>query len=401
MIYDCILAGAGASGLFFAASAPRRTKGIILEKTGRAGTKLLMSGSGQCNITHSGPIKDFIPKYCENGPAVRRCLYRYSNSSLVDFLRSGGIATVARDDGKIFPLSMEAEDIRSFLMERSAQNGFTFKYDTPLTAISSDPCGWKVLSGSRSFLTKSLVLAAGGCSYPSTGSDGNLFSVLARDLELEIVPPAPALCPVIPESYPYGELTGISFENVRITVFRRGKKISENTGDLLFTESNLSGPAVLDISRNIMPGDTVMINYLFPAGFEEVFARLKSADHGSKKEFASLIRGTTNLPARFCRSIAQRYGPSLKKAAACLTGETFTVKELSGFRKAMVTRGGVSLSEIDTSSMELRRFPGIFVIGEMCDVDGATGGYNLQFAYSSARAAAESLFFCSTCAMML
>ncbi|HIU25957.1 MAG TPA: aminoacetone oxidase family FAD-binding enzyme [Candidatus Copromorpha excrementigallinarum] len=388
MIYDCIVIGAGASGLFFAAVRNRPVNGLILERTGMAGTKLLISGNGRCNITHSGSIKDFIPRYGKNGRLIRRCLYKYSNSSLIDFLESGGIKTVTRDDGKVFPFSMRAADIRDFLLKKASENGFKIKYRVSPKCISKVSEGWSVLTDKGSFTGKVLIIAAGGCSYPSTGSDGSIFPVLTKHLGLSVTDLTPALCSVVPEDYPYGGLSGISFENVRISAFRGEKKTGENTGALLFTERSLSGPAILDLSGSLKKGDTLNINYLYPLSYEEALEKLKKIERESSGSLPSVIREAAGLPSRFCRSLSDRYGPSLKMTASCLTGEKFTVKNLSGFQKAMVTRGGIALSEIDTSSMELKRFPGLFAVGEVCDIDGATGGYNLQFAYSSAGAAA-------------
>ena len=135
MLYDCIIVGAGAAGLFCAAGFPQKTSGLILEKTKRIGTKLLMSGSGQCNITHDGSIKDFISRYGKNGGRIRSCLYQYHNDHLRDFLESNGVHTFVREDGKVFPTSMEASEIKDMLCRKAqkAQNYFSYKiFQVPL-----------------------------------------------------------------------------------------------------------------------------------------------------------------------------------------------------------------------------------------------------------------------------
>lgn len=401
MIYDCIIIGAGAAGLFCAASMEKKINGLILEKTPRTGTKLLMSGSGQCNITHAGSIKDFITRYGENGRKIRICLYKYSNLQLTDFLENNGIRTKTRDDGKIFPASMDAREILDMLLRLSHENGFGIKYDSPVKHISMLSIGtpggiadsdiWQIKTDRDHFLTKKVVIASGGCSYPATGSDGSLFRVLREDLGLDITKLRPALSPVLVEEYPYEQLSGISFDPAGITIMRDGKIISKNSDALLLTHRDMSGPAVLNISKYVLPADRLIIDYVYPATYEQVVSDLKQDLSGPGRDAASLIAARYRLPKRFCQLLVSRYGASPKKLAHALTGECFTVKDVAGFGKAMVTSGGIDMKEIKTSTMELKKHPGIYSIGEVCDIDGETGGYNLQFAYSSARAAAADI----------
>ena len=401
MIYDCIVIGAGAAGLFFAASMEKKINGLILEKTPRTGTKLLMSGSGQCNMTHAGSIKDFITRYGENGKKIRTCLYRYSNIHMTDFMEKGGIRTVIREDGKVFPASMDAREILDMLTGLSRENGFRIKYDSPVKHISMLPAGtpggiqdsdiWQIKTDKDPFLTKKVVIASGGCSYPSTGSDGSLFKVLREDLDLGITKLRPSLSPVIIKDYPYEQLSGISFDPAGVTIMRDGKVTAKNIDALLLTHRDLSGPAILNISKYVLPEDSIMIDYIYPVTYEQAASDLKKDLSGPGRDPASVIAGRYGLPKRFCQLLVSRYGNSPKKLAHALTGECFTVKDVAGFGRAMATSGGIDMREIKTSTMELKKHPGIYAIGEVCDIDGETGGYNLQFAYSSARAAAAAI----------
>ena len=418
MIYDCIIIGAGASGLMCAASMNKINKdrpgfsGLILEKTSRAGTKLLMSGSGQCNITHSGSVKEFVSRYGENGRKIRTCLYKHSNLELISRLEKNGIKTVTREDGKVFPASMKAGEIQEMLIKKSRENGFRILYDSQVRGIkrycpdaadsrinklpadvltSSGNHLWHITAEGSTFLTRALIIAAGGCSYPSTGSDGSIFGILRRDLQLRITALRPALSPVRVCEYPYGDLSGISFENAGITIMRDDKLIIRRNDALLLTHNDLSGPVILNTSKYMLPEDRLIVNYLYPMNYETVLSELKSILSDNGKDASNIISDAFGLPKRFCRMITGRYGHSPKKLAHALTGEEFTVNQVAGFGKAMVTAGGIALSEIDTSTMQLRKHPGIFAIGEVCDVDGETGGYNLQFAYSSAKAAAKAV----------
>lgn len=391
MIYDCIIIGAGASGLFCSASMKGPVRGLILEKTRHPGTKLLMSGSGQCNITHAGSIKDFISCYGKHGGRIRKCLYRYSNTSLIEFMESGGVHTVTREDGKVFPASMDARDVLDMLLRRSRQCGFSIEYDSPAERIEKAPHGWSVFSSGRRSDTKTLVIATGGCSYPRTGSDGSAFRILERDLGLTCTELRPALSSVHVTDYPYCELSGISFENAAVSIWKDGRKKAVNSGGLLFTHSDLSGPAVLNISKYASPGSTIQISYLHPLDRDAVLGRMKKASHHSSSRLSNIIADEFGLPKRFCQLLTSRYGESLKTLSTQLTGETFEISSVSGFEKAMCTSGGIDLSCIDMSTMEAKNLPGIHVIGEALDIDGITGGYNLQFAYSSACAAADSI----------
>lgn len=391
MIYDCIIIGAGAAGLFCSSSAGLSVKGLILEKTKRPGTKLLMSGNGQCNITHSGSIKEFIQCYGKNGSKIRKCLYKYNNESLIAFLEDNGVKTVTRSDGKVFPASMNARDILNLLLRKTDENGFKIRYETPAERIEISSDSWSVYSGGEVFTAHTLVIASGGCSYPSTGSDGSLFHVLRRDLKLDITELKPALSSVQVSDYPYGELSGISFKNAMVSIWRDGKRLAQNEGGLLLTHRDLSGPAVMNISKLALPKDRLHINYIHPISYEEAFARMKSAVRNTKSGLASVMASEFRLPKRFCQIMIERHGDSIKNLARQMTCEEFPISSVSGFNRAMVTSGGLELSQLKLSTMELKDLPGLLAIGEAVDIDGITGGYNLQFAYSSARAAADCI----------
>lgn len=403
-IYDVIIIGAGASGLFAAACADIHAKGsassfgdssfkgLVLEKTSRAGTKLLMSGSGQCNITHAGSIKDFASCYGDKGKKIRSCLYKYSNLHLMEFLEENGVEVFTREDGKVFPKSMDAHDVLYMLLRRAKKNGFELKCDSEVTGLCRIDDLWQVIAsgGDNSatvYCARNVVIATGGCSYPTTGSDGSFFNVLRESLDIEITELKPSLTPIQVNEYPYTELSGISFENIHTSIWHGEKKIAETCEDLLFTHKDLSGPAVINISKYAQPGGRLNINYLHPLNYEQVLARLKTAFHGAKGSPANIIAAEFDLPKRFCQLFTARHGEALKNLSHALTGEEFIINSVSGFGKAMATAGGIDLKQVSTATFGFKEHPGLYAIGEALDVDGITGGYNLQFAYSSARAA--------------
>lgn len=414
--YDCIIIGGGAAGLLTAArldltAFSPKGAGLILEATDSPGTKLRMSGAGHCNFTHDGSVKDMVAAYGEQGRAIRRVLYRYNNDAFVDFLDHHGIPSFSRDGGRVFPKSQKAQDVLNLLLNLSAENGFALKKGFRVSQVTRLPdAGWQVAcDNGAAFRTAAMVIATGGKSFPATGSNGRMWDVLSRDLDVEVISPRPVLAPVAVRSYPYGPMAGLSFETAELSVTAPGKKIQRSVGDLLLTHRDFSGPAALNICGAAEPGDTLHINYVYPRSREDVTGILSGIFSGKKGNPVSAMASQLNLPRRFCQSILLRSlgkpidaenvfrgswnvnGLSPKKVAALLCDDTFTVESLPDWNKAMATRGGIALSQLDLRTMEFREHPGLFAVGEALDVDGITGGYNLQFAFSSASVCAEAL----------
>lgn len=387
MYYYCIIIGGGASALMLAARLDMNSVpggGLIIEKTGRCGTKLLMSGGGRCNITHGGSVKDFISCYGEAGPRLRKCLYRHSNIDLASWLEENGMPLAdsrgepvyswdLTDAGRVFPASHKASDILNLLLEKTKSNGWEIRTDTEVHGICQCEGGWSVSASLSAELTaENVVIASGGITFPETGSDGSVFGIL-EELGVSITPLRSALAPVYPEDYPYEELSGISLEDVTVTVFEpsetgdHGKMAARMTGDLLFTHRGFSGPVVLNISAFARPGGTISLSY------------------GKSME---------DLPKRMQHILESRSkGPSGDIRTSVLAGflisDDFIISSVD--ENGMVTAGGISLDEIDTAAMQLKRFPGLYAIGESIDANGITGGYNLQMCWSTAAAAADAL----------
>lgn len=420
--YETIVIGAGAGGLFFGAACPvsggDAGRTLILEKTNRIGTKLLMSGSGQCNLTHGGSIKEFLSCYGQNGKRIRTVLYRHNNIEMQDFMQDLGITTIEREDGKIFPASLRAKDVQGALIHRCERNGVEIKKNSevvrivPLENADCPDCGAARFvieaADGEVYSCRSLVIAAGGSSYPASGSDGSLLKMLERDLpELTVCEPKPSLVPVFVESYPFGTLSGIGFHDVEIKIFepksKKALKLAHPCGDLLLTHKNFSGPVILNNSRDIFAGCGLEINFIFPYTVNDMLSYLKEIFPGNRRMISGCIGENYLLPKKFISAVLDRINVSDKPAAKLSGGEIkriaeafaamrFTVSGTGGFSIAMATAGGVSLDEIAISEMQSKKYPGLYFIGEVLDIDGDTGGYNLQFAYSSAQAAADSIY---------
>lgn len=387
MNYDQIVIGAGAAGLYFAASCPAE-EGLILEKNTSPGKKLLLSGSGQCNLTHGGSIKDFITHYGQNGTKIRSALYKANNLLLMQFFEEHGVPLIERSDGKVFPASMKASQVLDLLVTLSKQKGWELKTGCPVTSLSVQPDGrFRV---NERYTARRVIIACGGCSVPETGSDGSMFSLLEK-LGIEIAAPRPALVPVTVQEYPYSSLSGISFQDALVQI--DGNRLR---GDLLLTHTAFSGPAILNLSRYAEPGSVLKINYLPGSQMETLGLRTE----GDKRRCPAFLAETLHLPKRFAEIVLARAGIEPDRKASSLsrkekaslsqilTCDTFSVSGTAGFRSAMATCGGVRLSQVDRKTFESGKHPGLFVIGEALDIDGDTGGYNLQFAFSSAYLAA-------------
>ncbi|MCQ2548205.1 MAG: aminoacetone oxidase family FAD-binding enzyme, partial [Clostridia bacterium] len=240
MIYDTIVIGGGASGLFYSASDSAPGNKLILEKGKHFGQKLLLSAQGQCNITHAGSIKDFIDFYGDKGKTIRSILYKHSNLELMEFIESRGLKLQTRAGGKVFPRSMSAKDVLKVLLDATKENGYEMK--TLCQVSSIDPESKTVIVESQgneyTYSYKKLIIATGGATYPMTGSDGNFADVLCKDLGVDNIDFRPALVPLKVDKYPYGELTGVSIDKALCSI---GK--NQVQGPLLFTHKDLSGPS--------------------------------------------------------------------------------------------------------------------------------------------------------------
>lgn len=399
---DLIVVGAGPAGLFMALNAGSTGKSLlILEKNTTPGKKLLLSGSGQCNLTHTGHIQDFFSHYGNQGDFLKPALLAFDNQALMQFFELSGVRLTENPQGKVFPASGNARDILNCLLEHVVnQKNVQLRLKEPVQKIVFLPGAYpyQVFSDQGIYLSKALAIAAGGSSYPSTGSTGDGYR-LAAALGHVIVSPAPALTPVYVQNYPFGSLSGISFPRLNLTLFRKGKKIASHTGAVLLTHQCFSGPGILDFSRFIEKDDELVLSFIphSPEDFEKDL--LKNTQAQGKKLLKTLLLNY-DLPERFILKIleltsitkdtllSQLTKIQRKALAQNLTQSRFMVERLGEWSMAMTTRGGVSLGEINRKTMQSKILNGLYILGETLDIDGDTGGYNLQAAFSTARAAA-------------
>ncbi|MDP6626852.1 MAG: NAD(P)/FAD-dependent oxidoreductase [Methanopyri archaeon] len=397
--YDVIIIGAGPAGLLCAAYCGREgLRTLVLEKNAKAGRKLLLTGAGRCNLTHDGPVEDLLTRYGDKDRFVKPALLAFTNDDLVTFIEGRGLWTVVEAGGKVFPAKGDAHDVLRALLDGCRTKGVTVRYGEPVKEVGP---GLEVRTGKDRYRARTVVIATGGRSYPGTGSTGDGYS-LARALGHTIVGPSPALAPVIVKGYLFDGCAGISLGDVGATVFRDGKKVHASRGDVLLTHKGLSGPGILDLSRHVRSGDVVRVA-LVDRDAQTFERELVDELAAQGKRSLRNVLARYDVPERLLHRVLEVLGiPRELKAsqldkrtrrqlAEHFTGLSIEVERTGGYDEAMVTRGGVSVREIGPTTMGSRKITGLYFAGEVVDVDGDTGGYNLQFAFSSGVLAAKSI----------
>jgi predicted Rossmann fold flavoprotein len=403
-----IVVGAGPAGLFLAArlAAESGAKVLLLERGPRPGRKLLASGSGQCNITHSGEVEDFLDRYGTRaaGRFLKRALYAFSNADLEAWFLERGLAFETEEGGKVFPSSRRASDVLRLLQNECSARGVELRAGCRVLSASAAAAngGFELeLEGGARLRSPLIALAAGGMSYPATGSSGDGYRIAAA-LGHRIVAPRPALSPVAVRGFALSELAGIGFEDLPFALRPRNGQAMRFRGDLLITHGGFSGPAILDASRFMSSGDILELDFTGRGreAFGETFLAAVSAsprslvrnalaECGLPKRLAARLCDLAGLDAdAACASLRREQREDILRMASSYSAE---ILELGGFETAMATAGGVALDEADPATMESRLLPGLFFAGEVLDYDGDTGGYNLQAAFSTAAAAARAM----------
>ena len=401
---DLIVAGAGPAGLFAAVQAAENNedkKIIILEKNSSPGKKLLISGSGQCNLTHSGDIADFFDHYGENYNFLMGALYTFNNQNLMHFFENRGVKFREARGGKIFPKSNQAEDILNVLLKEVDKRGIKINYNSTVEKIEAEDGFFKIKSSNQIYKSKYFLLAAGGKSFPKTGSTGDGFKI-AKNLGHNIIEPRPALAPVVIKDYKFKMLSGISLRNKEISLWRDGNLLKSWNDDLLLTHRGLSGPGIINYSRYMQQGDLIKIKLLKYSKEELEKNLLKRIEREGRLNLLNLLIKYP-LAQRLIEKIldiadikgdqnaAHLRKEQRQKIVELFSNLEFKIKALADFNQSMVTKGGIDLSQINPQTLESKILDNFFAAGEVLDIDGDTGGYNLQAAFSTASAAGNEL----------
>lgn len=398
-----MILGGGPAGLFCAlrCSIPgRRT--LVLEKMASCGKKLLMTGSGQCNLTHDGDIGDFLRHYGPQGKFLKPALFAWTNRDLCSYFETRGIPLEIEEDGKVFPASRRSRDILGALLCNCQKAGVEIRCGEPVIRVTREDSLFTVETPHSGWSAPTIVIATGGATYPATGSAGDGYR-FAASLGHTIIPPAPALTPVSILGFPFSDLAGISFPDMTFSVWRKGRKVIDCRGDVLITHTGLSGPGILDNSRSMLAGDEIRLSFIGAVSRDDCARQLIRRMQGrGSRTIASLLSGY-KIPGRVLLRLLEVAGidPHLSCAhlttgdrtrlVTSLTALSLPVAALGDLSTAMVTRGGVALPEVNNKTMESRRSKNLFFAGEVLDIDGDTGGYNLQAAFSTGWLAGTSI----------
>ena len=403
--YDLIIVGAGASGLMAAVTAGRRgLRVLLLEKMERPGRKLLISGKGRCNVCNCCTVEEFLPNVTHNPRFLYSSLYGFDPYAVMGFFEELGVPLKVEWGQRVFPQSDRSMDIVDALCAEVRRLGVSLQQATVEELLLSEGAveGVRCKDGSC-FYGRSVLLATGGKSYPATGSTGDGYA-LARQAGHRVTPLKPSLVPLVTVEDYCPKLMGLSLRNVTLQVSAPGEGIVfEELGELLFTHFGVSGPLVLSASC-LMKGD--LSRYLCAIDLkpglspEQLDARLlRDFEQFQNKDFTNalglllpkklipVLVELSGIPAH--QKVHQVTREQRQQLCALIKAFPFHVRAFRPIEEAIVTSGGVDVSQVDPKTLASKLCPGLYFAGELLDVDAYTGGFNLQIAFSTAYAAAS------------
>lgn len=396
-----IVIGAGAAGLMAAGQAASAgAEVMVLEKNDRPGRKLLITGKGRCNITNTEQMPEFLKYIPGNGQFLYSSLSKFDNNDLISLLNETGLETKVERGGRVFPVSDKAADVVETLVNFCLSRGVKFKYSVrveDITVSEGQVVSVRIQDG-QDYPCDSVIVATGGASYPGTGSTGDGYT-FARRLGHTVVELKPALVPLEAREEWVKELQGLALKNVEVTAFQNEKKVASEFGEMLFTHFGVSGPIILTMSGAITPvlesGTAVNLKLnLKPALTQEQLDSRIQRDFTkyARKQFQnalnellpkSLIPVIINLsqiePEKPVHQVTRE---ERLKLVDIIQSLKLTITRPRPIREAIVTKGGVSVKEINPKTMESKLVKGLYFAGEVVDVDAYTGGFNLQAAFS-------------------
>lgn len=403
-----LVIGAGAAGILAAWRAATLGASVtLLEKNDRIGIKILISGGGKCNITHDGPMEEVLRAFRPpEARFLRPSFYRFTNRNIVEMLEKRGLEVYARPNGRIFPTHGNAKDVTEILGQYLEQAGVRTRLNAAVTGIEQDAegvCGVRI--GEQFLPARHIILAVGGSSYPGSGTTGDGWP-WARTLGHTIVKVRAALAPIFLETSPAPEWPGISLRDCVLRARQNGREIVRWRDDLLFTHRGVSGPTVLGISRDVAErqsqGAVLLEVDLCPdVSFESLAERIRQwAQAYPRRTIPSFVE--TIAPNRLVPALldAAQIAPTTTGAylprkeqnrlVSVLKGWTIGRVEHVPLEKGEVVAGGVALDEVDPHTMRSRCMQGLYLCGEILDIAGPVGGYNLQAAFSTGYVAGET-----------
>ena len=389
-----IVVGAGPAGVMAALSSSKNNEVVLIERNNTIGSKLKLTGGGRCNITNNRDIEEFFEKIVTNNKFLYSALYTFSNYSLLEYFSEHGLEYKEELDQKIYTKSDKAEEVIELLKNDLKANNVTVKYNTKVEdlIVEDDIVKGVITEGGQKIFGDKVIVTTGGKSFPNTGSDGFMYDVLKKHGHT-ITPIYAALIPLVIKEEFVKSLQGVSMKDVVISAKVKKRKV-EKIGDMIFTHFGISGPGVLKLSSYINKALTegeveVTLDFMKDKSKEQLSEIIKS---NPSKTVLNNLKGT--LPQNFLKEIFNLLGLTEVKASDLKKEDEnkiiqyikemkLTARETLTIKAAQVTSGGVSVKEINASTMESKKIKNLYFAGEVIDIDAETGGYNLQMAFST------------------
>ncbi len=408
--FDVVVIGGGPAGMMAAGTAGRNGSSVLLlEKNNTLGKKLLLTGNGRCNLTHAEfDNKEFIKSLGKKGKFLFSSLNVFGPEEVMEFFANLGVPIKIEAGGKVFPASNKADDVLRALEKYLKNNKVEVMMRADVLGFEiEEKNGQKKITGvhlKRGVIyADKFILTTGGASYPLTGSTGSGYA-WARACGHTIVTPIPTLVPLKTEENWVKEAQGVSLKDARISLVQNNKKTFSQQGDLIFTHFGLSGPTILNLSRKMTELENQKENIFISIDLKpamdkkalDIFLQKDFIKHANKNvinylaetvpaKLAKALLRLANIPAEKKNNVITR--EERGKIVNLLKDLRLTVVGDTGFDQAMVTRGGVELKEVDPKTMQSKIVPNLYLAGEVLDLDGPTGGYNLQICWSTGHAA--------------
>lgn len=395
-----IVIGGGPAGMMAAyAAAGNGHKVTLLEQNEKLGKKLFITGKGRCNITNASDTDTLFSNVMRNRKFLYSAFYAFGNEQVVDFFREQGLETKVERGNRVFPVSDHSSDVIAALKKALNQRNVTVRLNACVKGTDfAGPVKKVRLSDGKTLMADAVIIATGGCSYPSTGSTGDGYR-FAEESGHKLVRQTPSLVPFETKEIWVKELQGLSLRNVGMSIYNEKKKLDEDFGEMLFTHFGVSGPLVLSASARIRPEqfshELQMYIDLKPALDDAQLDKriLRDFDEAKNRQFKNALGHL--LPAKLIPVMVGLSGihPDTK-VNEITKGERqtlvslfkrlpLTVTGLRDWNEAIITKGGVSVKDVNPSTMESKLVPGLYFCGEVLDLDALTGGYNLQIAWST------------------
>lgn len=408
-LYGVIVVGSGGAGMIAAITARKRGINVLLlEKLPNLGAKLKATGGGKCNLTNTLSSEDFMQSFGRNGKFMQEAISMLDKNDLISFFSSIGVKTDTKDGFRVFPVTHNSSTIIKALSDELDRLNIDVLCDVKVESILCDGIKTTGVQTSKGeFKASNVIIATGGLGFPTLGASGDGY-LFAKELGHKVTNLYPAMLPVITKEKWVADCTADTIAKAIVKIDLKKAKKLKAVGDLIFTKKGLRGPVILDFSREITPllekYDEVplLINMVKGKSEDEIFQYLKK-QATLNQDFNIVDLLSSLLPSSVSKALCLEVGANINKKFKDQDGQVrnalvkivantpLTVIDSVGFKQAMITRGGVSLKEINPKTMQSKIVEGLYFCGEVMDLDGPCGGYNLQWSFSSGNLAGHLL----------